>query len=125
MENAPYSYQWFSKLGLPKFVPWHFDKKIDVDHIANKRFVIEVPGDRKVLTFGRRQDNDTCCAFEIVYNEPQENVIVFHPSFNTNVQGWNIIQKEYSTIFEFLKDRALPDMELWIPLDDVNDHIEE
>lgn len=121
--EIPNSYNWFSKLNLTQFIPWNLETEINSNSIINERFKIECEQDRKVLTFGRRQDMDTFAGFEIVNEEVTENVLVFHPSFGTNIKGYNIIESEYLDFFDFMQKRVLPEMKEWISEDDVNDYI--
>ena len=75
--EIPYSYNWFVKLKLTKFIPWHFDEVLKLNSIANERFKIENNSNREVLTFGNRQDMDTFAGFEIINGKVCENIIVF------------------------------------------------
>ncbi|MDE3744138.1 hypothetical protein [Maribacter polysaccharolyticus] len=122
--EIPNAYNWFAKLNLTQFIPWNFETEINSNSSINERFKIECEQNREVLTFGRRQDMDTFVGFEIVSGKVTEKVIVFHPSFGTNVKGWNIIESEHSDFFDFMHKRVLPEMKEWIPEDDVNDYIE-
>ena len=121
--KIPNSYDWFAKLKLTNFIPWTFDTKIDFNSSINKQFKIESIGKREILTFGRRLDQDTFAGFEVIKGKITEKVIVFHPSFNKNVKGWDIIEDEYLNFFKFLKENVLPEMEEWIKFDDVEDYI--
>lgn len=94
--EIPNAYNWFSKLNLTQFIPWNFDAEINPKSIINERFKIECEQNREITTFGRRQDMDTFTGFEIVNEKITENVIIFHPSFGTNVKGWDIIESEHS-----------------------------
>lgn len=122
--EIPNSYNWFAKLNLTKFIPWNFETEINFDSSINERFKIECEDTRQVITFGRRQDMDTFAGFEIVNGNVTEKIIVFHPSFQQNVKGWNIIESEFSDFFDFMQKLVLPEMKDWIQEDDVNDHIE-
>ena len=93
--EIPNSYNWFAKLNLTKFIPWNFETEINFDSSINERFKIECEDTRQVITFGRRQDMDTFAGFEIVNGNVTEKIIVFHPSFQQNVKGWNIIESEF------------------------------
>ena len=86
--EIPNSYNWFVKLKLTKFIPWHFDEVLNSNSIGNERFKIENNSNREVLTFGNRQDMDTFVGFEIKNGKVCENVIVFHPSFQKNTSDW-------------------------------------
>jgi len=121
----PLSFHWFSKLNLTRFIPWHFDSELNLDpnRSINQRFRKECKN-REVITFGHRQDQDTFAGFEIINQTIQEKVLVFHPSFGENVDGWNIVEAEYSNFFEFLKKEVLPTMEEWIEEDDVEDYLD-
>ena len=120
---VPDAYNWFAKLKLTQFIPWNFDREIDPNSPINDQFRTECEQDREVLTFGGRKDMDTFVGFEIKSGKVSENIIVFHPSFQRNVKGWNIIEAEYFDFFEFMIKRVLPDMKDWIPEDDVNEYI--
>ncbi|MGX7668749.1 hypothetical protein [Flavobacterium pedocola] len=121
--ETPNAYNWFAKLKLTKFIPWHFDETLTLDSIGNERFAIENNANRKVQTFGKRQDMDTFAGFEIKNGKVCENVIVFHPSFQKNTSDWDIIENEYSDFFEFMKNQVLPDMKEWIVDDNVEDYL--
>lgn len=75
------------------------------------------------MTFASRQDMDTFAGFEIKNGIIQENVLVFHLSFGSNNDDWNVVKKEYPNFFSFIKETVLPDMEEWITVDDVEDYI--
>ena len=64
--QIPNSYNWFVKLKLIKFIPWHFEEILKLNSIGNESFRIENNSNREVLTFGRRQDMDTFAGFEII-----------------------------------------------------------
>jgi hypothetical protein len=118
-KNLPTSYRWFLTLGLTNFVPWEFvwlDKYV----LINERFVIETALPTRVATFASHQGMDTFAGFEIIGEELTEKVIVFHPTFQTNVAGWNIIEARYVDIFAFVRERVLPDMQEWLQDEDVN-----
>lgn len=121
--KLPNSYHWFIKLRLIKFIPWKFEADLNANAGINKQFEIECNQNRQLLTFGRRQDMDTFAGFEIVDGNLTETVVVFHPSFQQNVDGWNIIESEYLDFFEFLQKQVLPDMKDWIQDDDVEGYI--
>ena len=105
--EIPNSYNWFAKLNLTKFIPWNFETEINFDSSINERFKIECEDTRQVITFGRRQDMDTFAGFEIVNGNVTEKIIVFHPSFQQNVKGWNIIESEFSDFFDFMQKLVL------------------
>lgn len=120
--NYPTPYLWFSKLNITKFIPWHIEPQLSEKHFANKRFSIEAKN-REVITFASRQDMDTFAGFEIKNGIIQENVLVFHLSFGSNNDEWNVVKKEHQNFFSFIKETVLPDMEEWITADDVEDYI--
>ncbi len=122
--QIPNSYNWFTKLNLTRFIPWNFETEIDFISLFNKQFKIECNQNRKVLTFGRRQDMDTFVGFEIVDGKLTENTIVFHLSFRQNSKDWDIIESEHSDFFDFMQKKVLPEMKEWIPMDDVEDYLE-
>ena len=97
--EIPNSYNWFVKLKLTTFIPWHFEEVLKLNSIGNERFKIENNSNREVLTFGKRQDMDTFAGFEIINGKVCENIIVFHPSFQKNTSDWEIIENEYSDLF--------------------------
>ena len=121
--EIPNSYNWFVKLKLTKFIPWHFEEELRLNSIGNERFKIENNSNREVLTFGNRQDMDTFAGFEIKNGKVCENVIVFHPSFQKNVSDWNIIENEYSDFFEFMRNQVLTEMKEWIIDDEIDDYL--
>jgi hypothetical protein len=120
--KIPNAFEWFSKLKLTKFIPWHFDSEIDFNSSINKQFKIECRY-REVLTFGHRQDQDTFAGFEVINGKIMGNVLVFHPSFKNNIDDWNIVEFEYENFFEFMKNCVLEDMKEWIEDDDINDYL--
>ena len=120
--QIPNSYNWFVKLKLIKFIPWHFEEILKLNSIGNESFRIENNSNREVLTFGRRQDMDTFAGFEIINEKVYENVIVFHPSFRKNTSDWDIIENEYSDLFEFMKNQVLTEMKEWIIDDEIEDY---
>jgi hypothetical protein len=122
MKEIPHSYRWFSKLKLLKFIPWHIYGELNLDDSISKQFKLETKN-REVVTFANRQDQDTYAGFEIIDGNITEKILIFHPSFQTNVEGWNIVENEYSDFFEFLKLEVLPEMKEWIETDDVEDYI--
>lgn len=121
--KLPNSYIWFSKLNLNRFIPWHFNSIPNYYDFANEAFHKEVIDSRHIFTFGHRQDMDTFAGFEIVENNIVEKVIVFHPSFQRNIKGWNIIESEHGDFFDFIRKVVLPDMKAWIVDDDIEDYI--
>ena len=121
--NIPNSYDWFSKLKLTKFIPWNFDEELNLDSLINERFKIECNQKRQVVTFGCRQDTDTYVGFEIIDGIVSEKIIVFHPTYNDNNDGWDIIESEHLDFFAFMTHRVLPEMKEWISEDDVNDYL--
>src|SRR5690606_18609063 len=121
--EIPNSFNWFAKLNLTQFIPWNFETEINPNSSINERFKIECEQNREVLTFGRRQDMDTFDGFEIVDGKVTENVIVFHPSFGTNLKGCDIIESDKSDLFYYIQKRVLPEMKEWITKDDVNEYI--
>jgi len=123
-DKIPNAYDWFAKLKLTRFIPWHFDEQIDFESITNDRFEIEHNENRKVVTFGRRQDRDTCAGFEIVDGKLRENVVVFHPSYSQNTKRWDIIESEHTDFFTFMLSTVLPDMKDWIVDDEVDDYVD-
>ena len=120
--EIPNSYKLFVKLKLTKFIPWHFDEVLKLNSIGNERFKIENNSNREVLTFGNRQDMDTFAGFEIKNDKVCDNVIVFHPSFQKNTSDWNIIENEYSDLFEFIRNQVLTEMKEWIIDDEIEDY---
>ena len=119
MENAlPAGYQWFMKLKLTYFIPWNLGS-FEHYQAINQRFAIESNTPRKVMTFANHQGMDTFAGFEVVGEDITEKVIVFHPSFQTNIAGWNIIEAIYNDFFAFIQQRVLPDMQDWIQDDDI------
>jgi hypothetical protein len=120
--EIPNSYNWFVKLKLTTFIPWHFEEVLKLNSIGNERFKIENNSNREVLTFGKRQDMDTFAGFEIINGKICENVIVFHPSFQKNTSDWNIIENEYLDLFEFIKNQVLKEMKEWIIDDAIEDY---
>ena len=120
--QIPNSYNWFVKLKLIKFIPWHFEEILKLNSIGNESFRIENNSNREVLTFGRRQDMDTFAGFEIINEKVCKNLIVFHPSFRKNTSDWDIIENEYSDLFEFIKNQVLTEMKEWIIDDEIEDY---
>ena len=120
MKEIPNSYNWFIKLNLKKFIPWHFKDDLDFFTSFNSQFKKECPK-REVLTFASRQDMDTFAGFEILDGKTTEKVIEFHLTFNNN-SDWNIIEAEYEDLFEFLRKSVLPTMKEWILDDDIEDY---
>ncbi len=120
MKEIPNSYNWFIKLNLLKFIPWHFKDDLDFLSSFNSQFKKECPK-REVQTFANRQDMDTFAGFEIVDGKITEKVIEFHLTFNNN-SDWKIIEAEYEDFFEFLRKSVLPTMKEWILDDDIEDY---
>ncbi len=123
INNLPNSYTWFSKLNLNRFIPWHFNSISNQYDFANEVFRKETIDDKRIFTFGHRQDMDTFAGFEIIENSITERVIVFHPSFQQNIKDWSIIESEHEDFFDFIEKVVLPDMKAWIEDDDVEDYI--
>ncbi|MCR9174117.1 MAG: hypothetical protein NXI10_16575, partial [bacterium] len=99
--KLPSAYYWFNKLNTTRFVPWSIDGEETRYETLNKLFREEHNEEREVQVFGSRQDMDTYCGFEEVNGEIQENIIVFHPSWQGGSKSKNIIQAEYNDIFDF------------------------
>lgn len=66
---------------------------------------------------------DTFAGFEFLGGKVTENIIVFHPSLGQYVKGWDIIESEHSDFYNFMLERVLPEMKVWIPGYDLNDYI--
>jgi hypothetical protein len=124
--EIPNSYDWFAKLNLTQFIPWRFEKGIkNIKSSYNEQFEVEYILNRKVLTFGSRQNTSTSAGFEIIDEKVTEHVIVFHQSFGGSEKNWITIKSEHTDFFEFMQKRVLPDMKEWIPMDDVNEYLEK
>lgn len=123
-KDLPTGYQWFLALGLTRFVPWEF-VGLDRYVVINERFSIETALPTRVATFASHQGMDTYAGFEVVGGRLTEQVIVFHPTFQTNVAGWSIIEARYVDIFAFVRERVLPDMQDWLQDEDVRDYMEQ
>lgn len=122
-QEAPLPLQWFMKLNLIHFKPWVLRGIENYGDVINGRFDIEHNGGRQVLSFANRLDTDTFAGFEVIDNQIQENVIVFHPSFQVPKTKWNIIQNEYADFYEFMQLEILPTMKEWLAEDDIKDDI--
>ena len=85
------------------FTPWSFTLDVLRFVSTDEVFSDETLSGRFLKTFGCRQDMDTYCGFEIINNVVQENVIVFHPSFQGKSESWEIIETEYADFNEFFK----------------------
>lgn len=116
--KLPDAFYWFSKLNNTKYIPWRIDGEYERSKAINSLFRREHNEDREVETFGARQDMDTFCGFEVKNGVVQENVIVFHPSFQPSDRKWDIIESEHSDIFDFMVNRVLPEMKEWIKDDE-------
>ena len=46
----------------------------------------------------------------------------FHPSFQKNISDWEIIENEYSDLFEFIGNQVLTEMKEWIIDDEIEDY---
>ena len=105
-------------------MPWSLDGEETRFETLNKLFREEHNEDREVQSFGSRQDMDTYCGFEVINGVIQENIIVFHPSWQGGNKSKNIIQAEYNDIFEFLSNHVLPEMKNWIKEDEIDKYLE-
>jgi hypothetical protein len=92
------------------FTPWSFTLDVLRFVSTDEVFSNETLSGRSLKTFGCRQDIDTYCGFEIINNVVQENVIVFHPSFQGKSENWEIIEAEYTDFNQFFKSQVLFDI---------------
>jgi hypothetical protein len=123
-KQLPSAYYWFSKLNNTRFVPWSIDGENDRYARLNELFSTEHNENRFVESFGSRQDMDTYCGFEVKNGTVKENIIVFHPSWQNGSQR-NIIENEYSDIFDFMHKEVLPTMQNWIREDNIDRYLEK
>ena len=122
MKDIPNAFDWFVKLKLLRFIPWHIKDNLEHFSSFNVQFKKEYP-EKEVATFANRQDMDTFAGFEIVEGKITERIITFHLTFGSYNSNRNIIEAEYEDFFEFMEKDVLPTMKEWIQDDDVEDYI--
>lgn len=119
----PNSLRYFLVQGLHSFTPWHiFDYEEEFASAASA-FEKEDVDSRKVFVFASRQDNDDFAGLEIVDGKITDKVIHFHPTFSSSEsnRSWNIVDGEFSDIFEFMSKQVMPDMKDWALTDDASE----
>ncbi len=122
--KLPEAFYWFSKLNNCQFIPWRLDGEANRYQRLNELFAEEHNEERFVESFGSCQDMDKYCGFEVINGVIHENVIVFHLSWQSHQNKWNIIENEYSDIFKFLQKEVLPTMKDWIKEDELDRYVE-
>lgn len=120
--KLPEEYYWFSKLNNTRFIPWNLDGEKNRFQTLNKLFEKEHNENRYIESFGSRQDMDTYCGFEVINGIVQQNVIVFHPSWQ-NGKPFDTIEREHKDIFDFLRNQVLPEMKEWISEDEIEGYL--
>ncbi|WP_196140653.1 hypothetical protein [Aliikangiella sp. G2MR2-5] len=121
-QDWPNSLRWFLVQNLQSFTPWHFLEKEEEFRSASKAFANEDVKGRDVFVFASRQDCDDFAGLEVIDGIVGENVIYFHPTFNSSSdKKWDIVCEEYEDVFEFVAKTVLPDMKEWASCDDADD----
>ncbi|QQS03887.1 MAG: hypothetical protein IPK50_16525 [Fibrobacterota bacterium] len=118
--RLPNALRWFLAQRLLSFTPWHFSNEQSGYSFASEVFHREDLKKRKVFVFARRQDCDDFAGIEIVDGILIDKVICFHPSFGTNIPGWDIVDGEHEDVFEFVIKVVVPDMKDWASVEDAD-----
>ncbi|MDD1793946.1 hypothetical protein LRP50_12465 [Enterovibrio sp. ZSDZ42] len=118
--NWPNALRWFLVQNTEHFCPWHFLSKPTEFDFAAQAFANEDTKHRKVFVFASRQDNDDFAGLEVINGLIADKVLVFHPTFNSgeSERCWDIVDSEFSDVFEFLSSQIVPDMKDWALTED-------
>ena len=117
----PNALRWFLAHELHRFSPWRFIDKLGKTDSVEKAFSREDLMHREVFVFAFRQDCDDFAGLEVVAGKVTDRVIYFHPSFGTNVPGWNIVEGTFVDVFEFVAQQVIPDMRDWASTTDASE----
>lgn len=119
--NWPNSLRWFLVQRLEHFTPWHFIPEPSFGDHASRAFSREDVAGRKVFVFAYRQDCDDFAGLEVIAGRFTDRVLCFHPSFGTNVPGWQIVDATFDSVFDFVAQRVVPDMQDWAAGEDAGE----
>jgi len=119
----PNSLRWFLVQNSVNFCPWFFLSEPNEFKSVAKVFEDEDLKNRKVFVFASRQDNDDFAGLEVVNGTILDKVLVFHPTFTTNqsIRDWDIVDSEFSDVFEFISKRVVEDMRDWALTEDASE----
>jgi hypothetical protein len=117
----PNALRWFLVQGLRQFAPWHFISEPAQCEAAATAFLREDLHRREVFVFAFRQDCDDFAGLELANGVMTNRVICFHPSFSSNVPGWDIVDAMYEDVFEFVASHVIPEMKAWADTEDAGE----